>query len=278
MDYKIVADSCCDLSPELKKEWGVTSVPLTLTLGDKHFTDDETLDLPGYMQEMKQYKGRIGSASPAPQLYKEAFEGEHTSFAVTLSENLSGSYNSAMLGKSMAEEEGGAADVHVFNSKSASAGEVLIVLKIRKLINEGLQKSEIIAYIERFIEDMKTYFVIDNVDNLMKNGRLNKITGNLISVLGIKPIMGADDDGNIALFSHARGYAKIIERLAGTIKASGKNTEGESMVITHCNNPGLAERLMNAIKERYQFKEVLVYPTKGLSSMYVNDQGVIMAF
>ena len=277
MDYKIVADSCCDVPLEFREDWGITTIPLIMTLDDKCFVDDEELDLSGYMQEMKNHKGRIGSASPTPQLYKTAFEGKHASFAVTISGNLSGSYNSAMLGKAMAEEDG-EADVHVFDSKSASAGEVLIALKIRKLISEGLQKTEIISSVERFIDEMKTYFVIENVDNLMKNGRLNKITGTIISALGIKPIMGADGSGNIALFSQARGYAKIIDKLANTIKESGKSTEGESMVITHCNNPGLAERLMNAIKERYNFKEILVFPTKGLSSMYVNDQGVIMAF
>jgi len=277
MNYKIVADSCCDMNPELREKWNLVSVPLIMTLGDKCFTDNENLDLEQYMQEMKECKSKIGSAAPAPALYKDAFEGEHTSFGITLSSRLSGSYGSAMAGKAMAEEEG-KADVHVFDSKSASAGEILIALKIRKLIEAGKHKLEIIPTVEKFINEMKTYFVIDNIDNLLKNGRLNKITGKIISMLGIKPIMGADKDGNIALFSQARGIGKVIDKLAGMIESSGKNTEGESMVITHCNNKSLAERLKDTIKERYRFKEILVLPTKGLSSMYVNDQGVIMSF
>ena len=277
MEYKIVADSCCDLTPELKKELGVISIPLIMTLDEKCFTDDEHLNLPEYMRKMKEHKGKIGSASPPPLLYKEAFEGKHTSFAVTISSNLSGSYNSAVIGKNMAEEDS-VADVYVFDSKSASAGEALIALKISKLINEGLRKTEIVTAVETFISEMKTYFVLSNFDNLMKNGRMSKIKGTIISALGIKALMGADAEGNIALFSQARGYAKVIEKLADTIKESGKNTEGESVVITHCNNPGLAEKLVNAIKERYSFKEIFVFPTNGLSSMYANDQGIIMAF
>ncbi len=276
MDYKIIADSCCDLTPELRKELGVVSVPLTMTLGDKSFTDDETLDLPRFMEDMKNCTGRIGSASPSPTLYKNAFQGLFTSFAVTLSSNLSGSYTSAMLGKSLAEEEG--ADVHVFNSKGASAGETLIALKIYQMINEGCQKLKIIASIEKFINEMKIYFVLDNIDNLVKNGRLHKITGKLISVLNIKPIMGADGEGNIALFSHARGQNQIIEKMADTIEKSGRSTEEGTMVITHCNNPGLAEKLMDAVKSRYHFKEILIVPTGGLSSMYANDKGIVMAF
>lgn len=278
MTYKIIADSCCDMTPELKERFGVLSVPLTLTLGDKNYTDDETLDLPQFMVDMKNCTGKIGSAAPSPQLYKEAFSQSDTSFAVTLSSNLSASYASAMLGKAMTEEEDKNVSVHVFDSKSASAGQILIVLKIREMINQGLQNSKIIASIEKFISEMKTFFVLDNIDNLLKNGRLNKIVGTVLSVLHIKPLMGSDKEGQIALYSHARGQNQIVDKLAETIKISGKETEDNSLVITHCNNPGLAEKLKEAIVSRYHFKEILIVPTGGLSSVYANDKGIIMAF
>jgi len=242
MGIKIVVDSCCDLTPELSKSLETVTVPLTLTLGEKSFKDDEALNLPALMEEMKSCTGKVGSASPSPVLYKEAFQGSASSFAVTLSSNLSSSYASAMMGKAMAEEEESETDIHVFDSKSACAGEVLLALKIDKMIKEGHQKSKIITSIESFIKEMKTYFVLENIDNSLKNGRLNKITGKLISVLHIKLIMGADKEGNISLFSNARGQKQIIEKLANTIEKSGRDTRGESMVIAHCNNPGLAEK------------------------------------
>lgn len=276
MEYKLVVDSCCDITPELSREFGIVTVPLTMTLGETSITDDEALDLPAFMEQMKNCTGRIGSASPPPMIYKEAFDDSQTSFAVTLSCNLSGSYASAMLGKELAEAEG--ADVHVFDSKSASAGEVLIALKIIDLINEGMQKLNIIAVIDNFISQMKTYFVLENIDNLLKNGRIGIIAGKLISVLNIKPIMGSDGDGNIALFSHARGQKQIIEKLTDTIESSGKDTNGESMVIAHCNNPGLAEKLMSAISSKYHFKNILIVPMRGISSIYANDKGIVMAF
>lgn len=276
MDYKIVADSCCDLTPDLKKRLDVTTVPLSLTLGEKTFVDDETLNLSEYMEEMKRFTGRIGSACPSPGMYKEAFTSALAAFAITLSSKLSGSHASAEMGKALAEEEG--AQVHVFDSKSASAGELLIAVKLRKLINDGLQHSAIVSTLEGFIDEMKTYFVLDNLDNLIKNGRIGKLTGKLISGLGIKPIMGSDGDGNIAFVSPARGENQIIEKLADTIEKSGRKTAGECMVITHCNNPHLAEKLMNAIRHRYHFSEILVVPTGGLSSMYANNKGIIMAF
>lgn len=276
MDQRLVVDSCCDVTPELCREFSITSVPLTITLGERSITDDDDINLPQFMEDMKNCKSRIGSAAPAPALYKDAFLQAKTSYAVTLSSNLSGSYASAMLGRELACEEG--ADVHVFDSKSASAGEVLIAIKTGEMIKAGIQKSEIIRSIEGFIKQMKTYFVLENIDNLLKNGRISKVKGTLINVLGIKPIMGEDGDGNIALYSHARGEKQIIERLADTIKLSNRNFEGQSMVIAHCNNPGLAEKLMNEIKKRFPFKEILIVPTKGISSMYANNKGLIMAF
>lgn len=276
MEYKLVVDSCCDITPELSKEFGIATVPLTMTLGETSIVDDENLDITSFMEKMKNCTERIGSAAPPPMLYKETFCNDKTSFAVTLSSNLSGSYASALLGKEMAEAEG--ADVHVFDSKSASAGEVLVTLKIIDLINEGMQKTNIIAVIEQFINQMKTYFVLENIENLQKNGRIGKIAGKLISVLNIKPIMGSDGDGNIALFSHARGQKQIIEKLTDTIKSSGKDTKDKRMVIAHCNNPGLAGKLADAITSRYQFNKILIVPMRGISSIYANDKGLVMAF
>ncbi|MDP3447010.1 MAG: DegV family protein [Eubacteriales bacterium] len=275
MKYTLVADSCCDLTKELRAEWDVKSVPLTLTLGEESYTDDDTLDLPDFMARMRACKGRVGSAAPAPGQYAEAF-GTGDAFAVTLSSSLSGSYASAMAGKEIAEESG--AKVHVFDSRSAAAAEVLLVLKIRKLIQEGLEKSEIIQRIESFIKQVRTFFVLDNIDNLYKNGRLNRITATIISTLHIRPIMGADGDGNISLFSHVQGWKQVVKKLADTIQTDGRSTDGQSLVITHCNNPTLAEELKAEVVRRYRFSEILVLPTRGVSSLYANEKGVIMSF
>ena len=275
MPYTLVADSSCDLTKALRDEWGVKSVPLTLTLGEDSYIDDDKLDLPDFMARMRACKSRIGSAAPAPGQYADAF-GTDDVFAVTLSSNLSGSYASAMSGKEIAEESG--AKVHVFDSRSAAAGEVLILLKVRKLIQEGLQKSEIIQKIENFIKEMSTFFVLDNIDNLYKNGRLNRITATLISTLHIRPIMGADREGNISLVSHVQGWKQVVKKLADTIEHTGRDTTGQSLVITHCNNVTFADALKEEIERRYHFSEVLVLPTRGVSSLYANEKGIIIAF
>lgn len=276
MKPKIVVDSCCDVTPEIIHEYDIISVPLTLVLGERNITDDDNLDLSAFLQEMKKCKEKIGSAAPSPILYKEAFLKASKVFAVTLSSNLSGSFASAMAGKMLAQEESPETQIHVFDSKSACAGEVLVALKIGEMIKEGLQHTNIVVAVEEFISQMKTYFVLDSIDNLLKNGRIGKITGRIISALNIKPLMGADKDGHIALYSHARGEKQIIEKLADTIEKSGK--EVKRIVIAHCNNLALAEKLKETINKRYNFKDILIVPTRGISTIYANDKGIVMSF
>ena len=73
MEYAIVADSSCDMTPELRERLGVATVPLTLTLGEQHFIDDDTLDLPEYMKQMRSFPGVPTSAAPSPERYRDGF-------------------------------------------------------------------------------------------------------------------------------------------------------------------------------------------------------------
>ena len=277
MDYKIIVDSACDMTPQLAERLGVTSVPLTVRLGEKEFTDDDNLDLPGFMAEMMSCTEKISSASPPPFSFMEAIENAGRSFVVTISSKLSGTFESAVLGKSLAEENG-EADTHVFDSKSASAGEVLVAIKIREMLSIGASKEQIIKSINSFIDDMKTYFVLERYDNLIKNGRLNKVTGMIINAINVKLIMGSDGNGVIKLFSKPRGTQQMIEKLMTYIKEKGKATSGETVVISHCNNLPLVKQITDAIKKQFDFKEIVVVPTRGTISVYADNKGIVMAF
>lgn len=276
MKYKIVADSCCDMTPKLSERLGVITVPLTMRLGEDEYVDDDNLDLPHFMKMMKQCQEKVGSAAPSPMQYQHAIEKAENAYVITLSSRLSASYESAVSGKNLAVENG--AKAHIFDSKSATAGEVLIALKIKEMIEENISHSKLVERISKFIDNMKTYFVLENYDNLMKNGRMTKVTGILAQIMNIKLVMGADGDGNIALYKKARGKKKMLNELLALIDGSGKRTDDETMVITHCNNLSLANELCELVKRKFNFKEILVVPTRGLSSLYADDQGIVMAF
>lgn len=277
MKNRIIVDSCCDLTGEMKREMGVVSVPLTMMLGDKEFLDDDSLDKGEFIEKLKHFKGKASSASPSPFLFQEAIESSENAYIVTLSSKLSGSYANAALGNDEATGNGLEAAC-LFDSKSASAGETLIAIKLHELIQSGTSKELIVETVHRYIDEMKTYFVLERYDNLQKNGRLNKVTGAIIQILNIKLIMGADGHGEIALFEKCRGMKRAVQQLLTLIESSGKNTKNENLVISHCNNHDLAEQLKALIKERFQFKKIFVVPTGGLSSLYADDQGIVLAF
>ena len=277
MKNQIIVDSCCDLTQEMKNEMGIITIPLTMTLGDAEFRDDDSLDINDFLDKLALSTGKAGSASPSPYLYQEAIEASEDAFIVSLSHKLSGSHNNAVLGNREAVENGHT-PAHIFDTKTAAAGETLVAIKLYELIQSGMHRERIIETVHRFIDEMKTYLVLENYTNLQKNGRLSKVAGTIIQVLNIKLLMGADGNGEITLFEKCRGIKHAIKQMLIMIEKSGKDTRDENLVISHCNNQSLAEQLRDFAGERFHFKKIYIVPTGGLSSLYIDHKGIVMAF
>lgn len=273
---KIVADSCCDITAQEEKEFDIKIVPLTLFLGEESFLDDSELDLDDYKEKLSIYLGRATSACPSPGSFKEAFMESDETFCITLSSNLSGTYNSAMLAKDMAVEEG--KKVEIIDSKSASAGEAFLAYELMDLIKEGLKFENINERMLEIVSKMKTYFVLENMDNLVKNGRLNKVAGKIITALHVKPIMGADEDGNIKLYNYGRTKKQILEKLVNMVKEVKGVSETFRLVIAHNNNLELAKNLQESLVAVFDNINIKIVPTRGLSSMYADNKGIVLAF
>ncbi len=277
MTIKIVADSSCDLTDKMKKEMNVDIAPLILQLGDKSYVDDESLNVKEYIKAMAKCETSPKTACPSPNDYMNRYEGPESVFVVTLSNFLSGSYNSAVLAKDMFLDEVGNKFIHVFDSLSASAGEVVVALKIDELAKLNLTETEIVEKVTKFIKEMKTFFLLESLEHLAKAGRLNPIIAKVASMLSIKPIM-CGDEGNIKLFEKVRGYKKAFSRLIDVIGEEGKNFEEKILGIAHCNCLDRALEFKEEVSKRYNFKDIVIVETKGLSSTYTDDGGIVIAF
>lgn len=278
MNYKIVADSSCDLSKELNEKMDVSLVPLTIEVDEKAFIDDKSMDVKELMYAMKNSKFGFKTACPSPADFMKEYEKADNIFVVTLSSALSGTYNSAMMAKDMMLENVGDKFIHVFDSLSASVAETLVSIKIHELIQENCDKFEIVKKVENYIKEMKTFFILDSLDNLIKTGRINKLVGQFATALNIKPIMGANDDGTIKLVEKIRGSKKAFKRLVEVIGEQGTRLEDKVIAISHCNALDKAEALKKDLEEKYNFKEILIVEMAGLSTAYANDGGIIVAF
>ena len=196
-------------------------------------------------------------------------------YAVTLSSHLSGSYNSARLGKDLYHEKYGGKQIHVVDSESASGGEAQIALKIMELEESGLSFEKIVEKIEAFRDSVHTYFVLDNLETLRKNGRLSGVKALVASTLNIKPVMGADK-GEIIQKSQTIGIKKALSKMAEFAASEVGNAAGRRLIITHCNAAQRAEQVKRMILEKAGFKDCIIMDTRGVSSMYANDGGVIV--
>ena len=254
MSYKIVVDSCGELKPEQKSDIHFASASLELDVDDYHVVDDESFDQKEFLRRVKESPNCPKSTCPSPERYMTAFEGEAQNvYAVTLSSQLSGSYNSAELGKKLYLEEHENKNIHVFDSKSASIGETLIAMKIQECEEAGMEFQDVVKEVDRYIETQHTFFVLETLDTLRKN------------------------EGAICQLSQARGMNKALEKMVQEVVAKTKNCEEKILAIAHCNCPQRAALVKEKLEKAANFKDIFVLDTAGVSSLYANDGGVIIA-
>ena len=278
MSYKIIIDSCGELLEEWKNNEHFESVALTLNVGGENIIADETFDQADFLKKVAACPECPKSACPSPERYMRAFDcdADHI-YAVTLSAELSGSYNSAVLGSNLLNEEKPGRQIHVFNSRSASVGQTLIAMKIQECEEAGYSFDKVIETVDAYIAGQHTFFVLDNLETLRKNGRLSKAKALVASALKIKPVMGSTDEGSICQLDQARGMNKALVKMAEQIVAKTQDSETKTLAISHCNCHERAVLLRNALQERMNVKDIVILDTAGVSSMYANDGGVIVA-
>lgn len=278
MSYKIIGDSCTDLTADLKKDPHFQIIPLILQVGNTQIVDDDTFDQKKFLELVKNSSECPKTACPSPELYKEAYEGEEDQvFVITLSEHLSGSYNSAVLGKKLYEEEHGddGKRIAVLGSDSASSGQLNIALLVQSLCQASLPFEEIERRARDFIKNMKTYFVLESLDTLRKNGRLTGLQAFFATALNIKPVMGANS-GVIMKLDQARGINKALMRMVEIAIKEAGDTRDKVLAIAHCNNPERAEIVKQEMRKRADFKDVIITETAGVATVYASDGGIIM--
>lgn len=276
MSYKIVVDSCCELPENLKNDERFQVIPLELQVGEEIIVDDESFDQADFLKKVAASPKCPKSACPSPELYMNAYNCDaERVYVVTLSSKLSGSYNSAVLGSEMYYEEFGEKDIYVIDSLSASCGETQMVLKLIDLENEGLSFNDIIEKIEAFKREMKLYVVLDSLEALRKNGRLSNMKAVVANSLSIKLVLTADD-GLIVEKSKAVGMKKALGKMADIIIQEIEKPQTKRLIISHCNAKERAERIRDIVLSSKEYKECIILDTRGVSSLYASDGGVIV--
>lgn len=278
MSYLILCDSCTDFTDAMEKDPHFVRIPLTLHVGEEDIIDDETFDQASFLKKVADYPDASKSSCPSPEKFMDYFEKADEIYIVTLSCHLSGSFNSAELAKSMYLEDHPDKKIHVFDSKSASAGQSLIALEIQKRADNGLSFEQIVSEVTDFLNTMGTKFVLETLEVLRKNGRLSNVTAMLVNALNIKLVMSSDGNGEIAKTGQARGMKKAIQKMAEAIKEDAVDPANRTLFISYCNNKERAEYVKDTILSILPFKDVQIAPTGGVSSLYAADGGIVVCY
>lgn len=278
MSFKIIVDSCCDLTPAQLREECFVKVPLTIRVGGHTIADDDTFDQGELLWRMKESETAPQSACPSPMQYLEAFDcGADDLYVVTLSALLSGSHNAAAQARSIWLEDHPGANVHIFNSCSASAGEVLVALRIQELAQSGMDFTTVVDQVSRYINEMQTYFVLETLDNLRKAGRLTRVQSIVTGALHIKLLMGATPEGEICKKGQAMSVKQALNKMVALMADDLKHV-GKRLSIVHCNCLERAFYVKELAMKQCRFDEILVSDTGGISTMYANDGGIVVAY
>lgn len=279
MGFKIVVDSCCDLTGQMLKDPHFVKVPLTIRSNGSSFIDNETFDQADLLWAMKQSDDAPATACPSPQSYLDAYQGpeDEDVYVVTLSALLSGSHNSAEQAKLLMEEDHPNKNVYVFNSCSASSGEVLVAMKVRELAESGAPFKHVVREVEQFIYQMQTMFVLETLENLRKNGRLTRLQSVITGALKIKLLMGGTPEGEIykigQMLSMKQALSKMVDRMANDPAHAGR-----TLVICHCNCLDRAFQVKEMCEQRCKFAHIVITEAGGVTSVYANDGGIVVAY
>lgn len=279
MSFTIVVDSCCDLTAQQLRSGPFIRVPLTLSLGGEEIVDDDTFDQTHFLWLMRENAEPPKTSCPSPAQYLDAFErsGADDIYVVTLSALLSGSHNSAAQARALWLEEHPESHVHIFNSCSATAGEVAVALKLQELAESGKDFSTVVNETAQFIASMTTLFVLEDLDHLRKNGRLTGALAKVTEVVRIKLLMGATPEGQIKKVGQALSVKQALSKMVSLI-AADPNHHGKRLALVHCNNVERAFYVRDLIQKSCDFKDILISDARGVTTVYANNGGVIVAY
>lgn len=279
MIWNIVSDSSCDLrlSDFTSGSVHFEIVPLRLQVGPREFIDNDELDTRELLTAMDAEKMASSTACPSPAAFARAFEKGDKTVCFTISANLSGTYNAAVMGREMVLEEHPEKEICIIDSKATAGAMVLLIRKAKELMEAGGDFEAICDQLRMYQASLRTCFTLENFDNLIKNGRMRPLVGTLLHSLGIHVIADATPQGTIHVADKTRGEAKTYKAITELMGAS-KDCAGAQVVISHCENLAGALKLKEQILKDLAVKGVDIISCRGLTTFYAMEKGLIVGY
>jgi len=255
---RIVTDSTSDIPEEVRERLGISVVPLKVLFGEETFLDAVTITSEQFYEKLAQSSVLPTTSQPSPNEFSDVYErliaedAESPIISIHLSAALSGTYQSAVIAHSMLEQE---ADITIMDSKSASYGFGLRVVRAAEMAQAGESKERIIEEIDRLERSTNLYFLVDTLEYLQKGGRIGKASALIGSILNIKPILSLDKDGVVLAVDKVRGSKKAMSRIIELLKQT-YGDEPVGMTMAYSFRKDTAEDLCELLKSQFNVQEI----------------------
>lgn len=274
MKLKIVADSSANVNRMEGVEFA--SVPLKILVGANEYVDDDRLDVPVMLKDMRQYKGKTGTSCPGVSEWIAAFDGADTVLGVAITSNLSGCYNSARIAAQEYMQANPGAKVFILDSLSAGPELQLILEKYAELISAGKGFEEICEEIKAYHAHTHLMFSLESLDNFAKNGRVSPVVAKAVGMLGIRVVGRASEEGTLEPQHKCRGEKKALNQLVASMQEMGYR--GGKVRITHSYNENGAKELAQLLHQAYPDGDITIGINRGLCCYYAEEGGLLVGF
>ncbi|WP_071441602.1 DegV family protein [Traorella massiliensis] len=274
---KIITDSTSDISLELAKEMNIEIVPLIVRVDGNEYKDRVELSPEDFYKQLEEKDLTPSTSQPSPQdflkVYEKAKEAGDEILVITLSSEVSGTYQSAMIAKELLEYN----KIQVINSASATFGLRIIIEKALQLRDEGKTLEEIVAFLEDYKQKVHIFALVDTLEYFYKGGRLSKTSATVGTLLKFKPVVGIKD-GKLELFANCRGTRKSISKIIELIHETGDIDLQEPVCIGYTGNSEGLDKFENLLKEEFHFENVIHGIVGPVIGSHAGPGGRIIAF
>ena len=263
MSYKVVTDSCADLDTEIRKQYGIDYVKMSITVQDKVLP--ASLDWEEYSaKQLYDYirQGiRVYTAQVSRQEFETVFETELKAGNDVIYLGCSSALSASVkLGKLIAEELNAKYKnkVYVIDSLNSSLGLGSMTIKCAELLKEGKTVEEAVEYIESNRLLFNQYVTVDSLKYLKRAGRVKAASAFFGDLMGVKPIIVSDANGNNNAFKKVRGRKNSLKELVEAVKTNAVDLENQTLYVCHADDIDTANELVALIKKEVACKNVYI--------------------
>jgi DegV family protein with EDD domain len=256
---RFVTDSTADIPADLRASLGIEMVPLKVHFGKETFRDGVTIQSEQFYKMLAESTVMPTTSQPSPVDFLEIYKQLNTEsnvqiISIHLGSALSGTYQSAVLAKSLLNEN---ADITTVDSRTVSYGLGLLVVAAARAAQAGKSKEECLDLIYRLREQLKLYFLVDTLEFLQKGGRIGKASTIIGSMLNIKPILSIDPEGEVFSVDKVRGQKKAMQRIIELLQQNIMASQRVQVIIAHSNVPDTAEQFTQLLQANFQIDSII---------------------